>query len=491
MVEMEMHKIRVVTKACSIEVLGFKNAATTLKVKHKIRTIEELCQCGYAGIQAKVPYETAELINRYVKALADGSNYMLLLECEILPCWQPFDDQEGNLLYQKMKRVFGYGSPEMLQAASTCESDAQIITKEMIIREPFFLRLIWSHILREAGKLWQADKLLTIPECVQSCAEIAEEPVVMAAIYELKANGYVTLDGQKIKPCLPSLKDFVEAEDATNKTKGWKGVKLLLQGKSRSEIAEEWGMSRQNISAVIQRELTRRPLLKEDRYRGFYETYQLTVEDFCDAKKETSLTWNYLKAVYRGGTQKYQVVITGKPCLILPDGTRCHTRNAVQDYLLHQWKPERITLREFTDRYNQFVKAGKAQKSSKLMLIMKGSDGISRLRQSEWTLWSSGNTFRFYDLRARDFSGFYARIVRYMESNAASLGSTESIFNAERELMQEYDIRDHYELHNLLRKTKDAYRGIEGVDRIELLRMPQISYMYAETTAANAEKTEK
>lgn len=481
-----MRKIRVVTKACSIEVLGFKNAATTLKVKHKIRTIEELCQCGYAGIQAKVPYE-AELINRYVKALADGSNYVLLLECEILPFWQPFVDQNGNLLYQKMKRVFGYGSPEMLRVASTCKPDAQIITLEMAIREPFFLRLVWSHLLREAGKLWQEDKLLTIPECVQSCAEIAEEPVVMAAIYEMEANGYVTLDDQQLKISLPTLKDFVEAEDATNKTKGWKGVKLLLQGKSRSEIAEEWGMSRQNISALIQRELTRRPLLKEDRYRRFYETYRLTKEFFCDEKKEPLQTWNYLKAAYKGGKQNYRIEITGKPCFILPNGKKCHTIFAIQKYLLNKWKPERTTLREFTDQYNQFVKAGKAEKTSKQMLLINGTNRTTWFRKSWWTLWSSGNTFRFYDIQARDFSGFYAQIVSYMESNAVSIGSTESIFNAKRDLMQEYDIRDHYELHNLIRKTKNAYREIDGVDRIEVRKMPGITYRAAETGASKAE----
>lgn len=498
-----MHKLRFIKKDCNFEVLGATRAPTLLKVKYKIKTVEDLCKLGYDRIREVLP-DDAEMMNRYLKSLADASYYMLLLDCELLQLWQPLDDRSGNLLYRNMKKTFGYGSQAMLQAALNCGT-AEIITEELAEREPYLLQLVWNDILRCAARMWQQGKLITIEKYAQERASVAEEAVVRAAIQEIKRLNYIKTQRNRITLCLPTLDDFLSTDDKLKnsyKTKGWKAMVLLLQGKKRGEIAEEWGTTRQAISAAIQRELTKRPLLAEDGYRCLYETYRLSKEEFCGATKEPVRTWNYLVSVYKRGTRKYTMVqddngdILGagqlrkymtknhtQMTLVLPDGVHPRTVSAIKDYVLRNFTPESITLSEFVERYNWFLSGLKVKDPEKLM--MRATNFNDHLRKSKHTLWTHPNKFRYYDMEARDLSKLYSRIVNFMQNDAHFSGDTESIFEYNRDLMQEYDIRDPFELHNLIRKTKSTYLDLKGVDQIVVMHMPSIGYRrFGEENAA-------
>ena len=504
LVEMKMHKLRFINKDCNFEVLGATRAPTMLRVEHKIRTIEDLCKIGYDHIQEILP-EDAEMINRYVKSLADASYYMLLLDCDILPCWQPLNDGNGNPLYWNMKTAFGYGSQAMLQAALRCDTEDKIITQELVEKVPYLLQLVWSDILRCAGRMWQDGKLLSVTECVQLRASVAEERVVIEAIQELKRLKYIKMKGDRIKLCLPTLDDFLSTDDmmkSSHKTKGWKAMELLLQGKKRTEIAEEWGTTRQVVSVAIQRELTKRPLLEEDGYRSLYETYHLNKEVFCSATKQPERTWNYLVAVYRRGKRKYTLIQDDasdalpaiqfrnylmknhtRKTLVLPDGVYPRSAFAIQDYVLRNYTPESITLSEFVERYNWFLNGLKVKEPEKLM--MRAVHCNDRLRKSKRTLWTYPNKFRYYDMEMRDFRKLYQQITKFMQNDTHFCGDTVSIFENNRDLMQEYDIRDPFELHNLIRKTRNEYLGFPGVEQIVVQHMPSIGYRrYEEHSAA-------
>lgn len=493
-VEIEMHKLRFIKNSCNFEALGATRAPTLLKVKYKIKTVEDLCSFGYDRIREVLPMD-AEMINRYVQSLADASYYMLLLDCDILRLWQPLDDSNENPLYQNMKRVFGYGSQTMLQAARNCGT-AETITEELVKREPYLLQLVWNDILRCAARMWQQGKLITIEECVQKQASVAEETVVRAAVQEIKRLKYVKMQSNRIKLCLPTLDDFLSTDDklkSAYKTKGWKAMVLLLQGKKRGDIAEEWETSRQAVSAAIQRELTKRPLLEEDGYRCLYETYRLSKEEFCAATKEPARTWNYLVSVYRRGTRKYTMIqydagdILGagqlrkymaknhtQMTLALPDGVHPRSVSAIKEYVLRNFTPESITLSEFVERYNWFLSGLKVKEPEKLM--MRATNFNDHLRKSKHTLWTYPNKFRYYDMETRDFRKLYQQIIDFMKNDARFSGDTKSIFECNRDLMQEYDIRDPFELHNLIRKTKSAYLDHAREDQIVVMHMPSIGY---------------
>ena len=74
----------------------------------------------------------------------------------------------------------------------------------------------------------------------------------------------------------------------------------------------------------------------------------------------------------------------------------------------------------------------------------------NHLGESRIALWKQNELIRYYDIDARDYSELLDTLN--FESYENIEISTLKFMDDYPELMQKYDIRDQYELHNLLRK---------------------------------------
>jgi hypothetical protein len=78
----------------------------------------------------------------------------------------------------------------------------------------------------------------------------------------------------------------------------------------------------------------------------------------------------------------------------------------------------------------------------------------NRLADSTLCLWKQGEKLRYYDIVGQDYTELFETINLSQFSNIEI--STLKFFEDFPELMEKYDIRDQYELHNLLKKIIDV-----------------------------------
>ena len=76
---------------------------------------------------------------------------------------------------------------------------------------------------------------------------------------------------------------------------------------------------------------------------------------------------------------------------------------------------------------------------------------FNRVSDADYCLWKSGKTLRAYSINSKDYAKLLDSIgiANYQNTGISTL----KWFNDFPEIMEEYDIRDQYELHNLLKKT--------------------------------------
>ena len=127
---------------------------------------------------------------------------------------------------------------------------------------------------------------------------------------------------------------------------------------------------------------------------------------------------------------------------------------------------EEITVDEFFDRYNSFV-----TESGYEELIVDDELRRSRINKhmgSTKLLWKVNRRMRYYDIEIINKEEFYQNIDLNQYEDIEI--SAKKIYDDNFELMIDYDIRDEYELHNLIKKTID----IEKYPQVELSRTPII-----------------
>ena len=94
----------------------------------------------------------------------------------------------------------------------------------------------------------------------------------------------------------------------------------------------------------------------------------------------------------------------------------------------------------------------------------------NRFSESRFVLWKQNAMLRYYDIDAYSYDKLYSALSLQQYKDADY--STLKLLREHPDLMDEYDIRDEYELHNLLKKTASQYTNLD----IEFSRMPIIRF---------------
>jgi len=127
------------------------------------------------------------------------------------------------------------------------------------------------------------------------------------------------------------------------------------------------------------------------------------------------------------------------------------SRGAIEDFLLRKTRGEEMDYEAFCEKYNDLLRDNSIT-DEKLFY----SDDVIRTRMNKLScsnlcLWKQGQRLRFYDIASRDYTELLDSLN--LESFENTEISTLKFFEDYPELMRSYDIRDQYELHNLLKKT--------------------------------------
>lgn len=257
-------------------------------------------------------------------------------------------------------------------------------------------------------------------------------------------------------------------------------VEKRLNGSILADIGKEYDFTRERARQIIKKTYkavrdfywkeTGKEWFDEDYYKYFYETYSFDKQEASKWFGITISTWNYLamedvkrgdkplseaiddKEINAGMRLKIKNYINRDKVFI--DGSWVMKRRAdLEEAAIRKYCKEDVTFNKFCDIYNSFLRDDCSIEFDESLYI---TDDVKRTRknvfsQSRVLLWKQNELIRYYDIDSRDYSELIEELNLEHYNNIEL--STAKLVADHPEIMERYDIRDQYELHNLLRKV--------------------------------------
>ena len=262
---------------------------------------------------------------------------------------------------------------------------------------------------------------------------------------------------------------------------GLEMLKQMFKGSKIDTIADTYSIGIDSTKRHIEKALDKvwevadmmNVTLLEEAYRYIYEGYNLTEEMFILLTKEHIEVYRYLKYVYKHGvgTLREMLCDVGIPKSIkvnitsvlennstdnyvwaFKSDTVYKTRDKIVKYLSFEYCRNSMTFDKFINLYNNYIIDNDIDDIVETIETEHNANAIRKyLISCSFLLWGK-NKFRYYSINTRDYTKLLneLKLDSYIDIDI----STSIIYNQHIELMKEYDIKDHYELFNLLKKLK-------------------------------------
>lgn len=271
-----------------------------------------------------------------------------------------------------------------------------------------------------------------------------------------------------------------------------------LKGRTLEEIGQENGWTRERVRQLMEKALNHhgRPRLHEDRYAYFFDTYYIQKEDFCSAFHEPPETYEYLVLTIKKKADAKDDIETAlsDPQISEKWKRRLHKlvyrnyifldgqpvkkdRQSLVSYAIKRFAQDKISFDDFTEKYIAWLnELGLGEREE---LIYNKRSYENKISAMNCVLWNFKNSFRYYDVSAINAAELFKRLS--LEQYADLAITTLLVFRSFPDIMEEYDIRDEYELHNLLRKLDigNAFPNLY----INIGKMPTITFGVGNTEA--------
>ena len=273
------------------------------------------------------------------------------------------------------------------------------------------------------------------------------------------------------------FRSFLEKTSAIDE-RSKKLIFKRLDGETLESIGIEFNLTRERIRQIVKRDFekvrnqykaeTGTACYDEDYYEIFYKTYSF---DKHDAEKWLGISqavFNYMdmRDIKQGSTNllsalddehldiglKLKVKNYLNRNKVFLDGMWIEKkRSELENYFLSKYCKEDISFSEFSEKFNLFLESEKIPYDENLYYTDKVlKSRKNRLGESRLALWKQNELIRYYDIDAHDYDELLNTLNLDTYENIEL--STLKFMDDYPEIMQKYDIRDQYELHNLLRK---------------------------------------
>ena len=253
-----------------------------------------------------------------------------------------------------------------------------------------------------------------------------------------------------------------------------------LEGLTLEKIAQDYGITRERVRQICKKAFmklgswyrnsaTGRKFFDEDYYKYFYETYSFDKQDAYKWFGMTPDVFNYFNMLdIKQGDRDLETALDDNKNLeaglrlkiknylnrnkIFIDGVWIEKRRAdLEELVVRKCCKDNVSFDDFSGIYNDFLEHEGIDYDEDLYY----TDAIvhtreNKLSNSRFLLWKLNKQIRYYDIDSRDYSELLNTLN--LESFENIEISTLRFVEDYPELMEKYDIRDQYELHNLLRK---------------------------------------
>ena len=236
-----------------------------------------------------------------------------------------------------------------------------------------------------------------------------------------------------------------------------------LRGISLRGVGNLWHISGERVRQCCDKILAKRPILIEDKWKDLFTSYFWDKGAFCFITGESEYTFNYLRMAYPRGKKSISLLLEDDAVPSdLKDRYRefLHRDEAFIDgeyvsnkkgnlfpKVLDKILFEQVHMKDLFHRYQEVMKEYNIPCS-----ISNFTAFSSKINFSSDCLLSNRMLIRRYDVNKADIKTLIKEIE--LKDYAGEL-STAILFNKYPDVMKRFDIRNEYELHNLLRKRSD------------------------------------
>ena len=256
-------------------------------------------------------------------------------------------------------------------------------------------------------------------------------------------------------------------------------LRRRLQGETLESIASDYDMTRERVRQIVSKIMrnikgwfradTGMEWFDEDYYRYFCETYAFDNKDAGPWLGISRDTFGYLELTgAKKGTRDLREAVDDYHHLdygfrlkvknylnrkLFLDGKWIEKKRAdLEEYVVRKYCRETVTFAEFTRIYNDFLREEEIDSDADLYYTDDLDRAVKRrLSEARFLLWKYGEQIRCYDIDSHDYTELWETLN--LDAYEDIEYSTSKFMTDYPGIMEKYDIRDHYELHNLLRKT--------------------------------------
>lgn len=284
------------------------------------------------------------------------------------------------------------------------------------------------------------------------------------------------------------FEDYLISSDIEERSRDF--IKKRLQGDTLETIAQEYGLTKERVRQVVKKDIakvrneyaskTGMAYFDEDYFQYLYETYSFEKKDGTEWLGIPSYVWNYLdmndikcgKKDLQNALEDHRGLDAGMRLKIknylnrnklFVDGVWVEKRRAdLEQVVVRKFCKENVSFEEYCRRYNQYLEQEEVPYDEGVYY----TEGVIRTRknimaEARFLLWKQNEQIRYYDIDGRDYSELLDTLNLDSYENIEL--STAKWLNDYPEVMEKFDIRDKYELHNLLRKIvpEGSYHGFK------------------------------
>lgn len=256
-------------------------------------------------------------------------------------------------------------------------------------------------------------------------------------------------------------------------------IRKRLQGITLEDIAQEYDLTRERVRQIVKKDAqkvcdwyamsTDMTWFDEDYYRYFYSTYAFDKKDAIEWFGMTTDICNYLdmmdvkkgKKDLQSALEDYGGLDAGLRLKIknylnrnklFVDGAWVEKRRSdLEKVVVRKFCRNDVSFDDFIRIYNGFLEQEEIPFDENVYY----TEPVYRTRKNHlsdarYLLWKQNEQIRYYDMDGRDFTELLNALN--LESYENIELSTMKFVEDYPEILAKYDIRDQYELHNLLRK---------------------------------------
>lgn len=314
-------------------------------------------------------------------------------------------------------------------------------------------------------------------------SEIFDEKNINKIISKLLAENKLRSTENGIEFLYPSIKEYIE-----NMSEG--RDKYVLKCRSEGNTFEEIGkileISRERVRQIQNKVFQGIDHVYEDRYKQVFVDYKFDKESFCYGFNQNELCYIYLEIKYKREKSKYKQIeklendevypfefrragekITHRNELNIDGEYILKERTEIANFVAKTYCKDKTKFIDFVELYNIFLEINGLKLEDKLQVFARTYEN----KFAKWKniLWNNHSSFRYYEFKEYDFIELLEAIDFYQYKDVEI--STLKFFKEHLDVMKDYDIRDEYELHNLLKKVVD----VSNLD-ISFSRMPHIVF---------------